>query len=1106
MLHFIYGRAGFGKTHQIFQILGQLPAHANAILLVPEQYSFESERAMLDLPVEQRAEVFSFSRLCQQVFRQYGGGAGIPLGPVEKQLLTARAIAQVTDRLKIYRRQAGHSEFASHVSAVLQELSYAGVSAQQLSLTARRLPQSVLRSKMEEIALIASVYEQLKGDSYLDPDGDMERLQQVLAQHNYWQDKTVLIDAFKGFTVPQMNLIKQMVASAKEVYLTVCADSPDERYQLDVFANTKQLAQSLRRFAKEEGLALAPSTHLYRNHRAANESILAMEQVLSDCREEGIQKGDSLTICECRDIYDEVEFVAGAICRLVREEGYRYRDIAVMSRDDETYCDAIEDTFARYGIPCFTDRRRPIAYQPLAAFLCKGLEQAVGSLDTDGILSYLKTGLAGLATKEIADLENYSFVWGVKGQGWLRPFDRHPDGTTNEEPDPKVIEELNNLRRKAILPLERLKKQVAECNTVKDYCRAAYEFLDQNGVYARLQTVSQQLASAGQAFEAEDVLRCFEIVVALLDSMVATVGDLAVSPKDFYGMLNNAVQSADMGKIPQGIDQVAVGSADRMRPAGPKAVFLLGTNQGVFPATPASGGLLTDRERSTLRQNDIPISDHTLFDAVEERYLFYAAACSASHQVFFSYLTSDGEKELSVCSEVEQLKQQLSCRFLKAGEWETVYPLSRTAAVMPAFDLLSARYGDGSALSAGLQRYFEQYEPQRLQILQQLTHTPDCRLQPETAKELFGENITISPSGVEVYHKCAFSYFCQYGLRVSPRKPVALDVLSRGTMVHYVLEHMMLNHGSKGLHTLDEDQLQSNVHQLLYAYVEEYMGGLTDKAGTFRFQLDRMELLLLTLLRHMADEMKDSYFETVACECEIKRDGDVPPLTVALPHGGSLTVRGTVDRIDTYEKEGVTYFRVVDYKTGNKKFKLDDLYHGIGLQMLIYLFAVEKNGQRFGEHLVPSGVLYMPARRVSLRTDGETEDLEKQLAKELKMRGLVMDDPVVLKAMDPNATGIYMPFYFKKNGEASGSLASLEFFGKIRKQIEDLLYQMGENLQQGNIACDPLDPVGGDACGYCGYRAVCPLTSGQPHRQVPALSAAQEKELLQGGDYHELSH
>jgi ATP-dependent helicase/nuclease subunit B len=453
-----------------------------------------------------------------------------------------------------------------------------------------------------------------------------------------------------------------------------------------------------------------------------------------------------------------------------------------------------------------------------------------------------------------------------------------------------------------------------------------------------------------------------------------------------------------------------------------------------------------------------------------------------------------------------RVKDKLSgVKVLSAGQWQQAFPFAKAAGINPAFDLLSHGYRNGSVLTGSLYRYFEKENPDLLNMLHRLTTTVDCSLEQENAKTLFGENVCVSPSGVEVYHKCRFYYFCRYGLRINPRQKVALDVLSRGTLVHYVLEQMFLSHGSRGLSTLSPDMLKSNVHSLLMDYVETTMGGMAEKPHTFLYQLERIETLLVSLLHHMAQELKDSGFETAACELKIGFDGQVPPLTVALPDGGTLSVMGVVDRLDVYEKDGITYFRVVDYKTGTKDFRLDDIYYGIGLQMLLYMYAVEKNGIAFGQHRQSAGVLYMPARRVSVRKEGDTE---KQLAKTLQMKGLVLDDPVVIEAMDPHRSGLYMPFSFKKDGTLgiSKSLASLEFFGKTRKEIEHLLYEMGKSLAIGDITCDPLDPsgTGEDACGYCDYKAVCPNHGDKPHRKIPTLSAAMEKELLKGGDFHEL--
>ncbi len=1106
MLHLILGRAGFGKTCYMNQQIQELPDHSSAILLVPEQYSFFSERSVLDVPYEKRPEVLSFSRLCHSVFRQYGGLAGSLLSEEEKLMLMTRAVSQLMDQLKVFRRQAKNPRFVQHLLSVITECGYAGVDARQLFQAAQQLPSAGLLQKVTEISMIFEAYQALVRESYLDPLEEERRAHSLLQNSEYWTGKTVFVDSFKGFTVPQKALLEQMIASAKDVYISLCTDGLPIQHNLELFANTKSLAGELIRMANRHGIPMAAPVVLTENRRAKNPSLAAAEAVLTGQTPLPEETGHPVIICACEDRYDEAEFVAAHIQRLVQEEGFRYRDIAVIARDFTAYEEVVEEAFDRYHIPYFSDSRRRVTDQPIMAFAAKAVELCTKGLESSGLLSLLKTGCTKLTYEQIALLENYVFTWNLSGKAWCEPFVQNPAGAGMEPPDVARLEELNVLRKQVIDPVLQLKERLLMATSARGMAGALYGFLEKNQSYRQLLAMAKLLEQAGNGFEAEDVLRSFQRLNDLLDHLVTAMGDTPLTGKDFCDLLMLSMEAADMGKIPQGLDQVTVGSADRTRPGQPLAVFLVGVNQGVFPAVPSSGGVLTDRERQALNQVDIPLSEHGAFDTVEERFLFYSCACCASDRLYISYRTTDGEKVLSPSDGVEALIAA-GC---VATTWETLVekdPLLLCSAEEPAFDLLAKQYHAGTPLAGSLYAFFQEYAPQKLSILQRLTKPVDCTVSSDNAKGIFGERMFVSPTGIETYHKCAFSYFCRYGLRIQPRKTVALDVLTKGTLVHYVLEQMLRRHGSKGLYTLGKEQLQSHVHTLLLDYVERAMGGLSQKAYVFRFQLERIEVLLVSLLLHMAAEMKESCFETVACELQIGPDGPVSALSIPLPEGGSLSVVGVVDRVDVYEKDGVTYFRVVDYKTGSKSFNLEDVYYGIGLQMLLYLYAIEKNGTAFGQHRTPAGVLYMPARRLSIKEEGNAKTIEKELAKTMKMKGLVLDDAAVIHAMDPTGEGLYMPFSFKKDGTVSAdrSLASIEFFGKTRKQIESLLAQMGETLQKGAIACQPLDPIGGNACQYCDYRAACPLPSTRPHQKVPAMSAAEERFLLQGGEYHELS-
>jgi len=1104
MLHFIFGRAGFGKTHYIEQLLLAQGSRQQAVLLVPEQFSFETERSMVALDLAHHVEVMSFSRLSDRVFKQYGGIAGKRLSDQEKLLLMHRGILQVGDRLQLYRRGHKNIRFATHVLSIATECEYKGITPEQMITVSITLPDGGLKQKLQEIALMLSAYHSLIQNAYIDPTEEAERLYRLLQEVPFWKGKRVYIDGFKDFTAPQKKLVSQMIGQADEVYVTLCTDGRPAAHSLTLFANTADLAKQLTHMAESQGVAVDQPVILTRNHRSATDGIRALEQSFHKTETLAGSGDHSVMICPCDDIYDEADFVAASIRRLVQEEGLRYRQITVITREPERYVKVLEAAFDRFSIPYFSDRRREVTYLPLFSLLVKGMELAENGCQTATLLSLMKTGLWDLTLSQIAKLENYAYVWSVDGAGWLKEFTQHPLGMGDKRPDEEEMKELNRLRKRAVMPLVEFRTRWKTCGTVIDFCRAVYSFLEDNAIYERLGGFVDRLTGQGEGFQGEDMIRSFELCNQLLDKMVSAMGETQVSGQEFIQLMTLMIRSADLGKIPQGIDQVVIGSADRTRPASPYGVFVVGANQGVFPAVPASSGLLSDFERKLLNEQQLPFSDHCEFETVEEDFLFYQAACSASHKVCFTYTTT-GNETGEPCRWLLDIKQALpNLMWRSSDQWREEDPLLFAGAQLPAFDLLAQQYWQEGAVADSLYQYISQQQPQRMALLEQLTMPRDCSIRSENAVGLFGKQMKVSPTAVEAYHKCRFSYFCKYGMRVRPLRPVGLDVMAKGTLVHHVLEKIIGTYGSSGLHQLSADEMRDTIHRLIMEFVESDMGGLADKNHVFVFQLQRLEVLLESLLSHMAEEMKDSQFETAACELPIGPGETVESLRIPLSGGGEVTVVGVLDRLDIYQKDGDTYFRVVDYKTGTKEFHLEDIYHGIGLQMFIYLYAIQQNGQVFGESRYPAGVLYMPAKRSSVMSTDRAE-VQKQLADRLRMKGLVLDDMDVVRAMEPEVSGTYIPVTLKLNGDPSekSALASMEFFGRTERHIRQLLQEMGEGLLQGKITCDPLDSKStkDNACVYCDYKAACPLLGQSPHRRVAGLSVAQKKDLLKGGEW-----
>ncbi len=1096
MLHFIIGKAGCGKTREIYQILENSSLGKTALLVVPEQASFETERKMLSLPEEKRCEVFSFTRLCHRIFQTYGGIAGTPLTAEEKVLLMARSVEEAGENIKLYRRQARRVEFLNHLLTIVSECHFKGITPPMLEMAAPRVPSKGLSQKLKEIALISGIYHRLVQEQYLDPDLQLTKAKDLLEDKPFWQGKTVFIDDFSNFIYPQKQLIYQMMNKAEDVYITLCADTVHSANPYQVFANTKDLLQELTNKANEMGIETKIHPILTQNHRAKTPALQAMETILAGEDFTYTQPCNDIMICGCTDQYDQADVIASSIMKTTREDGLRFRDITVLARTEEQLL-PLEFALSRYGIPYFTDRSVPFSAGPLAVFCQTSLQLLEKGWDTSLLLSLLKTGLTPMAQDDISLLEDYAFTWSTKGREWLLAFTHHPYSA--KEPSPALTARLNHLRLQVISPLLTLKDACKKATVCKQFATAFYTYLQTTDVLKGAQKLGQTFLQGEDAFLGDDLVRSPALLISILDRMVRALGNTPLTLSDFVRFFGVMVDATQMGKIPQGIDQVTLGVAVHTRPDAPKAVMVMDCNSGVFPAVPPSGGLLTDRDRKQLKQLDLPFSTRSIGEMVEENFLFYRAACCSSHKAMFTYLTHEGALLCSplvrLTKGMEQLNPLISAEL----------PLTQTAsAVGPALELLAGRYQQNDPFTGSLYTYFEQHHPCLAGLLQGATAPPDCSLEPATARQLFGENMYISPSGVEVYHKCGFTYLCKYGYRIGKRTPIGMDVLSRGSLVHYVLEHIIKNNGSKNLAKLSQSQCKAQIHTLVYEFVETQMGGVEGKDQLFLFRLTRLESLLYALITHMAQDLASCLFEAKGFEYKIGKDGDMPPITLPLENGGTLYIHGVVDRVDTYQKDGITYFRIVDYKTGGKDFVLDDIYYGIGLQMLLYLFALEKDGESLGQNRVPSGVLYLPAVQKSVSS--AEKDVASALAKTLKMKGILLDHPDVIFAMDPHKTGMYLPLVFGKDGEptAKSSLATLEFFGKTRKHIEKLLTQMGNSLLLGEITCSPLDPSGSnqDACIYCDFKACCPLGAEGVHNQVPSLDAGTKNALLKGEEFH----
>ncbi len=1135
MLQLILGRSGTGKTHEVYSRLCDLAWSGSdkLILLVPEQFSFESERALLRRlgpRMATRVRVLSFTRLSEQVLRETGGLAGRRMDDASRTLMMSRAVELVADGLVLYRGAADDPGVVSTLLHTVLELKQCGITPLDLEKTAASLRDGALHRKLSEIALLYNTYEALVAGAtglndsndkdsnihYIDPLDNLAALKNKLPQSDMVRDAHVFVDSFKGFTAPEIEVLRVLMRQARIVTVTLCADSIDEKSSsYSLFSPVAHTAAHLRDIARQDGVEVAKVQILNTNLRTSNDALKAAEAGLfSPCPDIYEQPNDDVMIVSCCDIYEECDFVAREIRRRLRIQGGRCRDYAIVARNLNDYHGILDAALQKQSIPYILDERADILTEPLITLALSALDTVTGGFDTDDILRLLKTGLAGFSTRSVSLIENYVLMWHINGAQWRTEWTGNPDGLDMrlDSTAAKRLWYLNLLRRRIMRPLEKLYNTLFSSGANgHDFAKALYQYLMDVRADRLTRMRIYGLDKIGEHSLAERMEQIWDLTMQLLDKIAVIFANQPCKPKQMTALLRMIAGLADMGALPQSLDAVQVGAADRIRFSSPKTVFIIGANEGVFPAYTTHHGILTEQERRKLILNGLNLSDTAETIALEERFFAYSAVAAPLEKLVVSYILSDAAGETKSPSIIVHklrniLPQCLFIENLNTGDW---LPESER----DAFEYAASMWRQPTARSAALRQLFSQHEQyaHRLSALDSASaKKPASFVDSECARRLFGKDINLSASRVESYHLCRFAYYCKYGLKAEPRRTADLDALAFGTLAHWVMEHVVPEYAKMGFDKLDKRDVYTDAADAVRQYANDVMGGIQDKPSRFEALLNRLAKVAGALLWQVVCEMRQSRFVPVDFELNVgyptnEDEPFIPPVVLTLPDGCKVRVYGKIDRVDVYKHNGVSFVRVIDYKTGARKFRLSDVIEGINVQMLLYLFTIWQNGsERYGE-VAPAGVLYLPAKLpvVQVQRDADEQTVEREQIKMLRMNGLLIDDAEIVEAMEASAAGIFIPAKTDANGgfKRGSDIASLEQFGLLKKKMEGLLVDMANTLRSGDIAALPaMGQV--DACRWCEFRSVCGHEPYDPVRFIAKRDDADILKELKNGGHH----
>lgn len=1061
MLRLILGRAGTGKTGLIMEEIRQRVSRreGGSILIVPEQYSHEAEREMARRcgdTMSLYAEVLSFSRLAHTVTLEVGGSARNYLDAGGRLLQLAVALEQVSGRLEVYDGARRQPERMMQLLSALDELRWSRAD-QELLREAAAQADPALAGKLRDLALLREALDAMSQVTGADPSTRLDTLADQIPHSTRLRNSRIYIDGFTDFTAQERQVIRQLWLTAD---VTVCLGCNGLYDDSEVFALSRRTASALREDASMDGVDTEIITVPSRRRDTA---MGFLEENLFGWAEDSFDARGQVSLRWAHSAAAECELAAAEVLRLVRETGCRWRDIAIAVRGFGDYRSVLQSTFERYGIPLYASTRTDILSRPLPMLVNGAFEILGGGWAYEDVFAYLKTGLTGISRSDCDELENYVLLWGLRGSAWTRDADwqQSPAGFENRDKTDyaPLLERINALRRQVAAPLARLEYRGRLATTARGQCEALAAFWTDISLAERLEERAAQLQAVGQDQTAAEYWQLWEQMVEALEQCAAVLGDMPMDQQSFGRLFRMMLSQYDVGTIPVALDRVTAGDFDRMRRRNIRHLLVLGASDDRLPKTDGGTGLFTDAERSRLRELQLDLEDPD--DALDREFtLIYHVLCLPSESLYMSRSAFRGDGGESRPSFVmERLSRLFNLREIPGS-----LPEARRSAPAPAMELACGGNAEAAA-------WFADHENAgRMERLRQAGKTARGRLAPQAVKALYGDELWLTASRIDNFASCKFQYFLRYGLKAKPRQQARFDPPEMGTFLHYILEKVAGDVGKEGgFRAVSRERIEALTDQYVEEYIHTQLQDFREKSQRFVYLFRRLTATVRRIVLDTARELSRSDFKPLDFE-----------LNFAAPIPGETPVMltGVADRVDGWEHDGKLYLRIVDYKSGAKQFSLTDVWYGMGLQMLLYLFTLEKTGLKGQDMpIVPAGVLYVPARDtlISARERLSDEEILKEKLKKLRRSGLLLKDETVLNAMERGDIPEYLPVKINRSGDITGdALATAEQLGDLGRHVEDILAEMAGELQSGSITADPwFQSESENTCAWCDYFDAC---------------------------------
>ena len=1134
-LRFYFGPSGSGKSHRIYEEIMQRAAQEpgrNFLIIVPDQFTMQTQKDLVmrsDRGGILNIDVLSFGRLSHRILEEVGTKEMPVLDDTGKSLVLQKIAADLKEQLPAMGSLLHKQGYIHEVKSAISEFMQYGISTQDMDkLIASAEKRGALAMKLRDLKTLYRGFQDYIRDHFITTEETLDVLRRSLVKSKILPDSVVVFDGFTGFTPIQNRLIQELMRVCEETIVAVTIGEEEDPYQMDgeqkLFHLSKKTVADLVKLAAEAEVTRGEDVFVKGGPNRFTEApaLCYLEQNLFRYQYEPYtEKQCEIRMFEALSPREEVHQTALYIRKLIREEGLTYRDIAVVIGDLEGYASYVETEFGQLEIPCFLDRTRGIVLNPMIEYIKSVLQLYIRDFSYDTVFHFLRSGMADISREEIDELENYVIRTGARGyRTYSRLFTRKTEemqqgsGQEDTERAEETMERLNRIRQQFADTVEIL--HMAPRAKAGEYVDHLYDFLEQNQVQQKLLNYQQQFEQEGDLAKAREYAQIYRLVMDLLDQIYELLGEEEISLQEFADILEAGFGEITVGTIPQNVDRIVVGDMERTRLKQVKVLFFLGVNDGNIPKNASKGGIISDMDREFLIESGTEMAPSPRQQMYIQRLYLYLNMTKPSERLYLSYakVNSDGKgiRPSYLIDTVRKLFPQLAVEYPQNRSRLEQIEGRQEGARYLAEEL--REYADGTLREEERQDFYLMYrayeaDPEGRDRLTAAAFRryKESGLSRIVARALYGRQLENSVSRLETYAACACRHFLQYGLSLQEREEFGFEVSDMGNVYHAVLENFAgkLAESGRTWWDFDENFATQAIKEAVEGYAATYGETVLHSSARNEYAITRMSRILTRTVLTLQQHLKQGSFQPDDYELSFRFAEDLDSIHVDLSEEEKMHLQGRIDRIDVSEDAEHVYVKVIDYKSGNKKFDLAALYYGLQLQLVVYMnAAMELESRKHPDkEIVPAALLYYHIDDPTIETPVELtqEQINEEILTKLRMNGVVNSDPAVVERLDRflQDKSKVIPVEKKKDGSfsARSGILSREELQVVSAYVDTKIRQIGREILDGKIAANPYEKGNEEACTYCAYKKVCGFDGSIPGYEKRQLEDLDKQTLMQ---------